>query len=148
MIVIVEMVLRDEAAIVVVCVCCVVCIKLENELFPLFFLWGSLGTSDELLDSRRCVDRPTLCPPSVHPFTVVVVVAVVVLALHHGHSHNHKSLQPVYLDDLLPFSFFFDHEEDDVVSASVSLLFLRICVRACVHVGCRCGLLYASEAEE
>jgi len=88
----VEMVLRDDMA--VVCVVCVVCIKLENELFPLFFLWGSLGTGDELLDSGRCVDRPILCPSSVHPFSVVAVavVAVVVLALHHG--HNHKQIQP------------------------------------------------------
>lgn len=99
MMVIVKEVLRDDVA-VDVCVC-VVCIKLKNELFPLFFFWGSLGTSDELLDSGWCVDRPTLCPSPVHPTltaaAVIVVVWVVVFALHRRSlCHKHGSQRPFF----------------------------------------------------
>lgn len=100
--VIVVKVMGDDVVVVVV-----VCIKLENELFPLFFFWGSFGTGDELLDSRRCVDRPTLCPSPVHPTVVTtavrvagVVAAAVVLALH----RNRESQKPVTLLSLTTFA--------------------------------------------
>lgn len=99
--VIVVKVMGDDVVVVVV-----VCIKLENELFPLFFFWGSFGTGDELLDSRRCVDRPTLCPSPVHPTVVTTavrvagVVAAVVLALH----RNREAQKPVTLLSLTTFA--------------------------------------------